>query len=75
MIPLKRKPKQSPPLRPYEEAPVKNDLHQVATFVIWRLGEGITKILTHRGIQKGRERVSHVKQKNIPEGEGVICTM
>ena len=35
----------------------------------------VTKIMTYRGIQNGRERVLHAKRENIPEGEGVICTM
>ena len=29
---------------------------------------GVTKIMTYGGIQNWQERVSHVKQKNIPEG-------
>ena len=44
--PPKRKPKQSSPPRPCEGVPVKNDCHQVATFVIRISGGGVTNIMT-----------------------------
>ena len=43
----------APAFSPCKEAPIKNDHHHVATFVIRRSGGDVTKIMTYRRIQNG----------------------